>query len=390
MPQAMGALHGKRFLVAAEYIQYGGTRTYFQRLLNFYHEHGAYVCIVTSHNQADPEMESFISNLGFDSYSFASFARQFGLDNSHSNPTVWSIKRHHSEVSAFKELVDAFDLDRVTISVGTSGLFLSAAAAASQPIMIAHGYPHGRRQEVLGSRYLSRMIPHGLKIISVSDYSKLQFMRNWSSKSSELSLNTIYSTVGTQQMGIRASQRPNKVLTAALLEEYKRPLDWLEIARRTKLSTQSNDLTFEWLGDGPQREKAIQESRNLRLPFVTFPGWVDDPSSNYRSAKVYLQTSSIESLGLSVVDALRHGVPAVVSSAGGLPEVVENGVNGFVFAVGDVSMAAHWISELLNDGKLWREQSDAALALYQNRFSPEKWNREMLAVHIDVEQKEYP
>ncbi len=58
MPLDAAALSGERFLLAAEYIQYGGTRTYFKNLLDFYYKHGAYVYAVTSFSESDPEWPS--------------------------------------------------------------------------------------------------------------------------------------------------------------------------------------------------------------------------------------------------------------------------------------------------------------------------------------------
>ena len=115
---------------------------------------------------------------------------------------------------------------------------------------------------------------------------------------------------------------------------------------------------------------------------VSFPGWRSDLASDYESARVYLQMSSIESLGLSAVDALRHGLPSVVTDAGGLPEVVIDGVNGFVVPVGDVAAASEAVDELLSDDALWVRQSHAAQEIYDERFSPRQWDREMLEAHV--------
>jgi len=378
------ALSGKRVLLAAEYIQYGGTRTYFKSLLDFYYKHGAHVCAVTSFLESDPEMAKYSRNYGFDLISFQSFADKFGLGQLHTSPTVWSQRKHHQETAAFRQLISEQNLSQTTISVGTSGLFLSAAAASNNSIMIAHGYPHGRRQSIFGSNFMAKMVPADLLILSMSNYSNELFRRTWNSRKRGVDVDTLYSTCGPIQQSIPLHQRSNTVLTAALVEDYKRPFDWINIAKQTHEATQIADLEFKWLGEGPQRLGSIQMTEELNLRFATFPGWQNNTDPYYNTAKVYLQTSSKESLGLSAVDALRHGVPSVVTSAGGLPEVVLDGVNGFVVPIGDISAASAAISELLCNTELWQKQSVAARDLYQDRFSPDKWDESMLAAHLEV------
>ena len=50
---------------------------------------------------------------------------------------------------------------------------------------------------------------------------------------------------------------------------------------------------------------------------------------------LFILPSETESFGLSALEALAAGVPVVASDAGGLPEVVEHGVSGYLAAVGD-------------------------------------------------------
>ena len=190
------ALSGERFLLAAEYIQHGGTRTYFKSLLDFYFKHGAYVYAVTSFSESDPEMAEYSRNYGFDLISFQSFAEQFGLGESHTSPTVWSQRKHRQEIAGFKQLISEQNLNQTTISVGTSGLFLSAAAASKNPIMVAHGYPHGRRQSILGSSIMAKMVPADLLILSMSNYSNELFRSTWDSRKREVDVDTLYSTCG--------------------------------------------------------------------------------------------------------------------------------------------------------------------------------------------------
>jgi len=374
-------LNGSRILLAAEYIQYGGTRTYVQDLLRFYSEAGAHVHLVTSYSEPDEAMATLVESYGFKFTTFKSLSEKSNPKLRNNHATVWSRQAFNREVNMFKRFMSHNHLERSVISVGTSGLFLSATHAGTEPIMIAHGYPHGLKQKFFGSTLMANLLPNDIKIITMSDFARKAFIDSWCKHNAKLSIQTLYSTCGARQESLPITDRRNRILTAALVETHKRPFDWAKIAEKTQQLTDIPDLSFIWLGEGPLRQDAIQFIDQLGLSRTSFPGWSDSPSSYYRDSKVYLQTSSKESLGLSAIDAMRFGIPAVTTAAGGLPEVVSDGVTGFVVPIGDTSAAASAVAELLSDTNLWTRQSKAAYESYQDKFSPEKWERDLMDAH---------
>ena len=115
------------------------------------------------------------------------------------------------------------------------------------------------------------------------------------------------------------------------------------------------------VGDGPDRPVAEREAEALGIASrVRFLGKVEDVAQAMRWADLYLLPSEVESFGLSALEALATGVPVVGTSAGGLPEVVEHGVSGFLGPVGDVDALAEGAIGLLADGGRWRAASEAA------------------------------
>jgi len=117
------------------------------------------------------------------------------------------------------------------------------------------------------------------------------------------------------------------------------------------------------VGDGPERAVAEREVDALGVgPNVRFLGKVEDVAQVLRWADLYLLPSDVESFGLSALEALATGVPVVGSNTGGLPEVVEHGVSGFLAPPGDVAAMATGALELLGDGAKWQAASLAARA----------------------------
>jgi glycosyltransferase involved in cell wall biosynthesis len=67
----------------------------------------------------------------------------------------------------------------------------------------------------------------------------------------------------------------------------------------------------------------------------------------YRARAVVMPSVGLEAFGRIPVEANRLGVPAVVSSAGGLPETIVNGVTGYIFKAGDVNDLAKKVMSVL-------------------------------------------
>jgi glycosyltransferase involved in cell wall biosynthesis len=87
------------------------------------------------------------------------------------------------------------------------------------------------------------------------------------------------------------------------------------------------------------------------------------------NADLFLLPSESESFGLSALEALACGVPVVASRAGGLPEVVRDGVTGVLREVGDVEGMADAARAILENRALWTEMSTAAAVDARARFS---------------------
>ncbi|MBC7791155.1 MAG: N-acetyl-alpha-D-glucosaminyl L-malate synthase BshA [Anaerolineae bacterium] len=124
------------------------------------------------------------------------------------------------------------------------------------------------------------------------------------------------------------------------------------------------------VGDGPDRGLAEKEARSLGVEGSTFfLGKIDAVAPLLASADLFLLPSQSESFGLSALEALACGVPVVASKAGGLPEVVVDGVTGALREVGDVPAMAQAASEMLRDRDRWKSISDAAAADARLRFA---------------------
>jgi L-malate glycosyltransferase len=115
------------------------------------------------------------------------------------------------------------------------------------------------------------------------------------------------------------------------------------------------------IGDGPER--SLAERLAVAGGFedqTTFLGNVAALETVLPLAKLLLLPSDAESFGLAALEAMACGVPVIGTRAGGLPEVVEDGVSGHLAPVGDVEAMAEAGLALLTDADRWQAFSRAA------------------------------
>lgn len=94
------------------------------------------------------------------------------------------------------------------------------------------------------------------------------------------------------------------------------------------------DIRLALVGDGPYREDLEAMFAGTK---TTFMGYMtgETLSQAYASADGFIFPSSLETFGLVVVEAMAAGLPVIASRVGGIPDVVEEGYNGYTFDVGD-------------------------------------------------------
>jgi N-acetyl-alpha-D-glucosaminyl L-malate synthase BshA len=106
-------------------------------------------------------------------------------------------------------------------------------------------------------------------------------------------------------------------------------------------------------GDGPDRGPAEMLARELGVAGdVTFLGKQDHVERLIPTAHVLLLPSELEAFGLAALEAMACGVVPVATRAGGVPELIRHGVDGFVEPVGDIAAQAARVLELLRDDAL--------------------------------------
>jgi len=127
------------------------------------------------------------------------------------------------------------------------------------------------------------------------------------------------------------------------------------------------------VGDGPDLSEASRLARSLDVADdVEFLGEQDQVVQLLSAADVFLLPSAQESFGLAALEAMACGVPVVASRVGGLPEVVEDGVTGFLHPPEELQGMAGSVVRILTDPTLYTRLAEAAVSSARRRFSDDR------------------
>ena len=150
----------------------------------------------------------------------------------------------------------------------------------------------------------------------------------------------------------------------------KRVQDCLRILAEVLQHTQAHLLM---VGDGPERGPAEYLARDLGVEHhVSFLGKQNHVERIIPLAHALLMPSDLESFGLAALEAMACGVPPVGTRVGGVPELITDGVDGYLEAVGDIQAQAARVTALLIDDELHDRVSRAARRTASDRFCTDK------------------
>lgn len=166
------------------------------------------------------------------------------------------------------------------------------------------------------------------------------------------------------------SEGEKLIVHASNYRPVKRVIDVIHVFERVRKKVPSKLLL---LGTGPELDGVRRYVQKQGLEGVVhFLGVTREVDPYIASGDLFLLPSEQESFGLVALESMSYGVPVVASTAGGLPEVVEDGICGYLSPCGDISGMAEGALKLLTDEALYRSMSEKSKERANNYFSAEK------------------
>ena len=136
------------------------------------------------------------------------------------------------------------------------------------------------------------------------------------------------------------------------------------------------------VGDGPERER-LAATASAGISFVGSVEPESVPTYLSRARAVLVPSRCYEGAPRSIIEAFAAGVPVIASRTGGMPELVQDGVNGLLVPPGDIRAWRAAVDRLLDDDVSER-LGHGAYATWAERFSPTEAARELEKAYADA------
>ncbi|WP_263381432.1 N-acetyl-alpha-D-glucosaminyl L-malate synthase BshA [Granulicella arctica] len=162
--------------------------------------------------------------------------------------------------------------------------------------------------------------------------------------------------------------KPEEKILAHLsnFRPVKRVTDVIEVFARVAAAMPARLLM---IGDGPDRSAAEYLAARLGVrDRIHFLGKQENVNELLPLADLMIMPSEMESFGLAALEAMACGVPAIATRVGGVPELIDDGINGLLFPIGDVDAMGTAATALLSDPAAYRTMAEAARKTAQDRF----------------------
>ncbi|WP_112478405.1 glycosyltransferase family 4 protein [Vibrio variabilis] len=239
--------------------------------------------------------------------------------------------------------------DVVLIHSAKAGLLgrLALLLTGCRVIFIAHGWSNIRVATGLGRVFYSKMEQFlslcCYRVVCISEEDTKFATRQLGISPGKLSL--IYN--GVRQPEERVERLPeSSTLRMLTVTRFQAPKDFdTLLASLVKISSLNWTLTV--LGEGPELETYRQRIEALGLKGkISILGFKTDLAPYYCSHDLVLLVSNSEGLPLSLIEAMSFKKPVVATAVGGIPELIEEGINGYLIPDKDSEHLAFCLSKL--------------------------------------------
>ena len=186
---------------------------------------------------------------------------------------------------------------------------------------------------------------HAAEVSAVSE-----FVRHLAERAYDREITTIFNAVDLHNCPtgpIRVGQ-PMHLISVGRFNPQKNFIFLIE----TLATLADLDWRLTIVGDGAEMEAVRSAVARHRLGArVSLPGWRDaaEVEALLAEADIFLMPSTSEGLSVASIEALKHGLALIGSDIGGLQDVIEEGVNGLRFPVGDAGRFSSCLRTLLGD-----------------------------------------
>lgn len=248
------------------------------------------------------------------------------------------------------------------------GAFMAAALAARSPLVLqlhGAGFEHSH-----GGPVMRHLLAKASAILFPCEALR-PWVRSVAPAAHAVCLSNPVQALTAAQI-VPYERRPNLILFLGRLEAAKGIFDLLEAVAALRASVP--EVRLVCAGHGDRIAVARYAERLGIADAVKFTGWVGPSGKRalLETAAVFALPSYREGLPIGLCEAMAAGVPVVASAVGGIPEVVSDGVSGFLVAPGDKATLERTLRKMLLERALAARIGAAGRETARLRFAPER------------------
>ena len=224
------------------------------------------------------------------------------------------------------------------------------------------------------------------KVICVSDYDKCLADRWLGNRNKTGKILTIHNGIADIETRSR-TKAAEECFRVGMVGRFAVPKKQLDLLRAIKLLLNKGhrNLHLVLVGDGELLVECRRYAEmNKMHEYVTFMGARHDIADILQRLDVFCLISDYEGLPISIIEAMRAGLPVVASDVGGVKELVKDGVNGYLVAKGNVSMLAEKLVALKRDRQLCHAMGTKSREKYENEFGINKMIDSIVRVYKEI------
>jgi glycogen synthase len=178
-----------------------------------------------------------------------------------------------------------------------------------------------------------------------------------------------------------AHARKVKILFVGRLEERKGPDLLLSALGQIPQVLDQIEVVFAGSAGkdaDPYRQRLVQQADGLKRKYprltLKFLGYISDKElqEHYSDADVFVAPSRFESFGLVLIEAMRHGTPVIACDIGGMREIINDGVDGYLVTVDDIAQLASRLKLLIENQAVRLKMGESSRQTYESRFTARK------------------
>lgn len=309
-------------------------------------------------------------------------------------PTVSEGTRAHKLLcalrafKAFQKTISRHNIVHIHISDGMSfyrkSMFVRFANAAGVPVVL-HSHD-GSLADTFSlateatKRRIIGLFQRASRVVVLSEEWRKFFAENICDLEK---ISVIYNAVPVPLQAAKP-EKSDKILFLGRLAKRKSPDILLEAFALIRDKYPESSLVIA--GDGDiHYYKSLAEKLGI-AESVYFPGWVASESRDelFLNCGLMCLPSKNEGMPMSILESMSWGVPVVSTPVGGIPKLIHNGVNGYLFPVDDVPLLAEKLSFLLGNKELRRKMGCMARLHIKKNFSVDANTEKLIKTYESI------